>query len=83
MSKRKENEIRNDDGTYVVKKNRKMNIVAFILCFLVAFVIWIYATNTEKKEQSEEQSGSTVSQIEVETPCGLSSTCQDRIGAEA
>ena len=55
MSKRKQNEIMSDDGTYVVKKNRKMNIAAFILCVLVAFIIWLYATNTEEKEREEEK----------------------------
>ncbi len=34
-----------DDGTYVVKKSRKSNILAFILCLLVAFVIWAYAAS--------------------------------------
>ena len=83
MSKRKEQELLNDDGTYVVKKNRKVNIIAFVLCFLVAFVIWIYATNTEKKEQSEEQSGSAVSALETEAPRALCSTAVGRTGAEA
>ncbi|MBQ9783014.1 MAG: hypothetical protein IJW44_00660 [Clostridia bacterium] len=83
MSKRKEQEIRNDDGTYVVKKNRKMNIIAFVLCFLVAFIIWIYATNIEKKEQMEEQSSNTASEVEAEASRALSVTCEDRIGAEA
>ena len=31
-----------NDGSYVVKRSRKTNILAFILCFLTAFVIWAY-----------------------------------------
>lgn len=60
MARRKRNELPEDDGSYVVKKNRKLNIVAFILCFLIAFVIWMYATNMEKKNKAEEQQGSQV-----------------------
>ena len=39
-----------DDGTYVVKKSRKHNILAFIICLLVAFVVWVYAANKEREE---------------------------------
>ncbi len=61
MSKRKHNEMMQDDGTYVVKKNHKMNIAAFIICLLVAVVIWIYATNTEAKEEAEERQENSAS----------------------
>ncbi|MBE6547007.1 MAG: hypothetical protein E7668_06165 [Ruminococcaceae bacterium] len=60
MSKRKQKEWNADDGSYVVKKNRKLNVIAFVVCFLIALVIWIYATNTEDKNKNEMQSGSTV-----------------------
>ena len=84
MSKRREREIVSDDGTYVVKKNRKMNIVAFVLCFLVSLVIWIYATNTEnkdKKEQAEAQS-TAAAEITVRMPQVVSAE-DGMIGAEA
>lgn len=58
MSKRKQEGKMYDDGTYVVKKSRKGNIVAFVLCALIAMVIWLSATNDEKKE-AEEQIPST------------------------
>ena len=35
------------DGTYVVESNKKVNILAFIGCFLLAFVIWIYVMNVK------------------------------------
>ena len=38
-----------DDGTYVVKKTKKTSIFAFIICVLVAFVIWAYVEATEAK----------------------------------
>ncbi len=31
-----------NDGSYVVKKSKKSSILAFIICFLIAFVIWAY-----------------------------------------
>lgn len=55
MSKKKQNERMEDDGTYVVPKNRKANIFAFIVCFLVALLIWVYATNLDNKQKSEEE----------------------------
>ena len=39
------------DGSYVVKKSRKHNILAFILCVLVAFTLWLYATNKNSEEK--------------------------------
>ena len=53
MAKRKQDELMHDDGTYVVKKSRKKNIVAFILCVLVALIVWLYASNVEQKLQEE------------------------------
>ncbi len=44
-----------DDGTYVVKKSRKSSIFAFIVCVLVAFIIWASAEATEKKQQEALQ----------------------------
>ncbi len=61
MSKRKQHEMMQDDGTYVVKKNHKMNIAAFIICLLIAFIIWIYATNVEAKEEAEERQENSAS----------------------
>ena len=43
MSEKKEKENGFDDGSFVVKKSRKFDIIAFIVCLLVAFAIWIYA----------------------------------------
>lgn len=47
MRKKRENTVMHDDGTYVVKKSKKSSIFAFILCVLIAFVIWAYAEATE------------------------------------
>ena len=40
-----------DDGTYVVRKTKKSSILAFVVCVLVAFVIWAYAEATDKQEK--------------------------------
>ena len=53
MAKKKEQDHGYDDGSYVIKKNRKFSIVAFILCMLVAFVIWLYAENKENQKDTE------------------------------
>ena len=39
------------DGSYVVKKSRKHKKLAFVLCVLVAFTIWLYATNKNSEEK--------------------------------
>ena len=43
MARKKEKNHSYDDGSFVVKKKRKFNVFAFIVCALVAFVIWVYA----------------------------------------
>lgn len=50
-----------EDGTYVVKKSRKNNILALIICFLVAFVVWLYAANKEREEIRDNKSEITQS----------------------
>lgn len=35
------------DGTYIVKSKKKVNILAFIGCFVLAFIIWIYVMNVK------------------------------------
>ena len=34
-----------NDGSYVVKKSKKSSLFAFIICFLIAFIIWAYTTS--------------------------------------
>jgi len=48
-----QNQQRNDDGTYVVRTNRKMSLLAFILCIVIAFAIWIYVMNTENSNYTK------------------------------
>jgi hypothetical protein len=43
--KEKKNVILNDDGSYVVKESGHKNIPAFIICLLLALVIWVYTAN--------------------------------------
>lgn len=54
MANREIKENVHDDGTYVIKKNRKGSIIAFIICVLIAVAIWIYARNAEIKEEAEQ-----------------------------
>lgn len=48
-----------DDGSYVVKKTKKSSIFAFIVCVLVAFVIWAYAEATESSKNEKETASDT------------------------
>ena len=41
------------DGTYVVKTKKKVNILAFIGCFLLAFIIWIYVMNVRMYDNTK------------------------------
>ena len=52
MAKRKQMENMHDDGSYVVKKSRRGNVVALIVCFLIAVLLWLYVTNAELKRQN-------------------------------
>lgn len=51
MSKRKQNQFARDEESHVTKKNKKFNIFAFILCVLIAFVIWLNASNAETNDK--------------------------------
>ena len=53
MAKRKEKDHGYDDGSYAVKKSRKFSFFAFILCLLIAFVVWLYATGKVNAEHQE------------------------------
>jgi YbbR domain-containing protein len=59
MSKRKQTDIARDDSSYVAKKPKKFNIFAFILCVLIAFIIWIYASSVEEKNKELLENSST------------------------
>ena len=37
----------------LLKKNRKSNIIAFIVCTLLAFVLWLAIRNAEPDENAE------------------------------
>ena len=70
MSVLKENksvEYVSDDGSYVVKKSKKSNIFAFILCVIIAFIIWLYAVSVENHEQKKANAGTNSGAATVET----------------
>lgn len=51
--KKKEIDAVVNDGSYEVKKNRKLNIFAFIACMLASFLIWIYVMNTQNTDYTK------------------------------
>lgn len=64
MSKEIRNAGSHDDGSYVVKKTKKSSVLAFILCLLIAFVIWAYADATESENKAVADSASTQAHVE-------------------
>ena len=68
MAEREIKENVHNDGTYVVKKNRKESVIALIVCVLIAFAIWIYAKNAELKEHKEQAPTGDVQQTETVAP---------------
>ena len=63
MSKQKQTESFYEEAQPTVKKKRKHNIFAFVICFLIAFIIWIYASNLEEKKKNEDQTTQVSSAI--------------------
>lgn len=60
MSDKERTENIHDDGTYVVKRTRKSSVIAFIVCILIALVIWCYAKadaikNSEAEETADDK----------------------------
>ena len=52
MAKEKNKGVSVQEG-HIVVKNKKFkisDIITFLVCVLISLVIWIYATNMEKKE---------------------------------
>ena len=66
MSKRKRNESSRDEANFVAKKNGKFNIFAFILCLLIAVVIWLYASNLDNKNKQEAMDSVDRTEVSVE-----------------
>ena len=54
MNKNKAHDVAtSDDGAYVVKKSKKLNIIAFVMCLLVSFSIWLYVMNTQTSDYTK------------------------------
>ena len=48
-----ENMNHSDNGTVVAKKNKKVSILAFAGCLLLAFIIWIYVMNVKINDNTK------------------------------
>lgn len=55
-----------NDGSYVVKKSKSSSVVAFIICFLIAFVIWAYTASYGLNKQNASNTDASNEQT-VET----------------
>lgn len=49
-----EQNIAPEGGAYVIKKNKKSSVVAFIVCIVVAFLIWSYAEALALKAEKDQ-----------------------------
>lgn len=61
------------DGSYVVKKNKKLNIIAFIGCLVIALLIWVYVMSVENSDYTKTFSLSVelIGESELEEEYGL------------
>lgn len=57
---------------YEVKRSRKANIFAFILCVIIAFAIWIFAWNSDKAPEEQQTPAPQASIEDVNTPSTVS-----------
>ena len=56
MAKKTKPEQNYDDGSYVVKKDKRLiKVLSFLVCLLIAFVIWVYVTGVEDENSKETQ----------------------------
>ncbi len=53
MKFRKQNAAEKSDGSYNVKKDKRINILAFIGCVLLAFVMWVYVMNVKMSDNTK------------------------------
>ena len=65
MSKKNHNVEEFDDGSYVAKK-KNHSVGVFLVCVLIAFLIWIYASALENKKASELSNGTETQQTSEE-----------------
>ena len=67
MAKEKNKSVSVKEG-HIVVKNKKFkisDIIMFLVCVVISLVIWIYATNVEKREaQKLESSNSEVQTVQ-------------------
>ena len=62
--KKKIEDNKHDDGTYVVKRNRTESVIAFVVCLLIAMAIWVYAKNSEQMNTDNPSDNTPVTQSE-------------------
>lgn len=51
---RKKNREEHEDGSYVIRKSRRSNILAFIVCVLIAFCIWAVAEGAKARKPARD-----------------------------
>ena len=54
-------------GSYVVKKSRKLNVFAYVLCVLISLIIWLYVANRDVIRNNEFSTGQNDTQASQQT----------------
>lgn len=54
MTEKENVEMREDSVSVAKKKGRRHGLFSLVVCLLIAFVVWLYASSLEKKNQEEQ-----------------------------
>jgi hypothetical protein len=62
MSKKKTNEASRETDAFTISPKKKKFFFPFLICLLIAFALWLYASNAEadKNREKEESSDASV-----------------------
>ena len=52
-------------GAYLIKKSRRSSVIAFIVCIVVAFLIWSYAEALTLKEANDSATNAAPEQAQT------------------
>lgn len=77
MSKDTKNNIAEAHRGYSTKKKRKSVVIPFILCLLIAIVVWLYASANSEDKKTDDKGSKGASEVvamsdAAEETCALS-----------
>jgi len=64
----KEKQYTQEDGSYIVKKtSKKASVFAFIVCVLIALIIWVYVAGRDMKRENQVEGDADNSSYQSES----------------